>query len=120
MEINVKSFAWNQIFFFADFYENNIFSDFLNTGKRNHVLAVRSKKAAYFPRPRDHDRFHTAFACVKYNIHCIPETLTVTDVDHFLLPQFTYPHTVPRFLMIHLSTSGAFLHFFFFQIRFSQ
>ena len=96
MEINVKSFAWNKVFFFTDFHQNDIFPYFLMQEMESHTHCPILENHRFF-RPRNDDCLDTATARIKYKIHRVSQPFTVTDIDHFLFPQLTYPHFLPLY-----------------------
>lgn len=70
-------------FFFADFYKDDIRTDFFDTFKRDDIFGVTSEEAADFPGTGDNDRLQRTVTEVNDDICHTSKTFTVTNVDYF-------------------------------------
>lgn len=70
-------------FLFLNLHQHDIRSDLPDARKRNDIFTFRSEKSPYFPRTRNDHGFDLPRADVKLQIYNTPESLAVTDIDHF-------------------------------------
>lgn len=81
-------------FLFLNLHQHDIRSDLPDARKRNDIFTFRSEKSPYFPRTRNDHGFDLPRADIKLQIYNTPESLAVTDIDHFFFPEFAQTHSL--------------------------